>query len=163
MKKVSMVLLLVVVMVLTMVGCSNTPTASVETAPTEVNDSDKLEFEPKGTYNMVSFGKEFIIYRFDSPNDDIVVYQIPGSVYIVGEDIGKNDTYYAKMLIRNSEFIALSEKYLLFRIDGKKVAVEIKSSVDTGSKLLQKYSFDGLSDEEKNGFVYPISSEEVCK
>lgn len=167
MKKVSIVLLLLVIMVLSMTGCGNAPAKVTEEAPAEVSvsESKKLELKPIGTYNLSALGSGVIAYRFDSPNDHIVVYELAGTKYLVGDDTGRNGTSYANMLIPDSEFIALSDKYLLFMIRGEKVAVEIetKKDVEVGISVLREYSFDELSDEEKDDFIYPVSSKTVTR
>ena len=158
MKKV-IVIFLIVVMVLTMAGCRNMRNTTISATPAEVVKINKMEFEPKGTYNISKFGKEYVIFRFDNPNDQIVVYQLPGGVYIVGEDVGQSNNIYSKMLIKDSEFVAISEKYLLLIIEGEMVAVEFKSRTSKSSNLLNTLEFDELSDKEKAGFVYPVCQE----
>lgn len=166
MKKKVSVLLLSVVMVLSMVGCSNTRSKSIETTSTDGSSNNcKLEFDEleKGTYNLKGAEEDFFIYRFDSPNSDIVVYQISDSLYILGEDSGETGTSYAAIIMENSQFIALSDKYLLFITGEDKVAValEKKENVAIGESSLQKYSFNDLSDKEKNAFIYSIACKKV--
>ena len=158
MKKV-IAIFLIVVMGLTMVGCRNTPNTTVDAAPAETVEINKMEFEPKGTYNISKFGKEYVLFRFDNPNDQIVVYQLSGRVYIVGEDKGQSNNIYSKMLVKDSEFVAISEKYILLMIEGEMVAVEFKSRTSKSSNLLNTLEFDELSDKEKAGFVYPVCQE----
>lgn len=165
-KKVSIVWLLSVIMVLSMAGCRSTPNTTIETASTVTNESGKLEFEPRGTYNIQKGGKQQLcIYRFDAPNDKVVVYQISEWIYLLGEDSGNKGTKYANVFMKDSEFIALSNKYLLFENKEGKVAISIKETegVEGGASLCKVYSFDELSDEEKQAFIYPVECQEVKK
>lgn len=164
-KKVSIVWLLSVIIVLSMAGCRSTSTTTIEIAPTVTNESDKLEFEPRGTYNIQKGGKQQLcVYRFDTPNDKIVVYQISKCIYLVGED-SKKGTKYANVFMKDSEFIALSNKYLLFENKEGKVAISIKETegIEGGASLCKVYSFDELSNEEKHAFIYPVECQEVRK
>lgn len=163
-KKVN-VLLLFALVVLSMVGCNYTQNASIATTPIVGNQSSELTFKPKGEYNMPGFGDEFFIYRFDNPNSDIVVYQISDCIYLLGDDSGESGTSYTNMVMEDSQFIALSNKYLLFMNEDGKVAVDIveKGNVLVGENILKKYSYNDLSDEEKADFVYPIAYEKVIQ
>lgn len=165
MKKVSIVLLLVAIMVLSMTGCSNAPAEVVEVAPAEVSESGKLQFEAKGTYNTPGSETEFVVHRFEAPNDDIVVYEMPGPIYLVGENTGNSGVSYANMFVGDSKFVALSNKYILFAIGEDMVAFSIEGSKEANSctGLLQEYSFDDLSEEEKDAFVYPVALEVVTR
>ena len=161
MKKISIVLLLVAIMVLSMTGCSFAPIKVVENTPAEVIGSGTLKFEVKGTMNASNIKGESVIYRFGNPNNGIVVYQMPGTVFLVGENTNERSIdYAANMFIKDGEFVALSDKYLLFANangDGM-VAVAIKLDYDDKDcqNLLTEYSFDDLTEEEKDAFVYPV-------
>lgn len=157
-KKVSLILLLFVVMV-SAIGCQNKSSTSKDTTPTEANQH--LEFKAIGEYNMPGFGKDFFIYRFDAPNDDIIVYKISDYIYLLGEDAGEKGTSYADIFIEDSQFIALSDKYLLFMTENGKMAVKIEGNLKgDGTNSIQ---FNGLSDEEKEAFIYPISYEHITQ
>lgn len=170
-KKVSIILLLVAAMVLSMVGCGTVPSSSAEKTPvadlTAVNSvataSTSLQFEAKGHYNMPGFGEEYFVYQFDSPNDNIVLYKIGDSIYILGD--AESDTSYCGKVMNDSQFIALSEKYLLFITPVGKlaVAIEEKDAVNIGDNIYQMYFFDDLSDEEKSEFIYPASYKKVTQ
>ncbi len=171
-KKVSIILLLVAVMVLSMVGCGTVPGLSTEEAPaadlTTVNSASaantSLQFEVKGSYNLLGFGEESFVYQFGSPNDNVVLYQINNCIYLLG-DAGSNASYGSSVFMKDSQFIALSEKYLLFSTSEGKTAVAIEENwgCNIGDNLHQKYSFDDLSDEEKSEFIYPISYEKITQ
>lgn len=165
-KKINIVLLLIVVGLFGLVCYSNVRNEGVTTTETEreAKEDYKLELEPEGTYNMPGFGDEFFIYRFDSPNDNVIVYQMD-CIYLVGEDAGKNGTSYASMVMKDSQFIALSDKYLLFITGEDKIAVamEEKKDANIGESVLQKYSYNELSDKEKEAFIYPIAYEKVIQ
>lgn len=160
-KKGSIVLLLVVMMALSIVGCTNIRNATLDATPV---DGSKLSFEQKGYYNMPGFGEEFFIYRFDNPNSDIVVYQID-SIYLLGEDSGETGIIYADIYFENAQFMGLSENYLLFLTDTGKIAVSIeeKADVDVGESVLEKYSFYELTNEEKESFIYPMEYQKVTQ
>ena len=79
MKKKISILFVVVVMLLT-VGYAKESNASITTGRGNGSESGRLEF-PKTSayYDMSGFGEGFHIFRFDSPNDGLVVYQISDS------------------------------------------------------------------------------------
>ena len=164
MKKKVIVLLLVVCMVLSMVGCGNTRNDPIDTTSTDGSESYNLEFQAKGHYNMQGFGDEYYIYRFANPNANIVVYQLSDSLYILGEDAGETGTSYASIFMEGSQFIALSDKYMLFSSGNEitAVAIEKKENVEIGESILQKCSFNELTEDEKSSFVYPISHEKIA-
>lgn len=155
MKKVSIILLLVAVMVLSMTGCAFSPNEVMKKTPAEVIGSGTLQYEAKGTYNISKVGAESVVYRFGYPNDGIVVYQMPGTFFLVGENSDERSINYAtNIFIKGGEFVALSDKYLLFATaeSNGMVAVSIEN---THSGLVLEHSFEELSEEEKNAFVYP--------
>ena len=155
MKKVSIILLFVAIMVLTMTGCAFLPNVVVEEAPAEVIGSGTLRFESKGTYHISKVGADSVVYNFGYPNDGIVVYQMPGTTFLVGENSDERSiSYAANVFIKNGEFVALSDKYLLFATaesDGM-VAVSIENG---HSGLVLEHSFEDLTEAEKDAFVYP--------
>ena len=168
MKKVSIVLLFVAIMVLSMTGCAFAPAEVVASAPAEVVGSGTLRYEVRGTFNTSKISKESVVYRFDAPNNGIVVYQMPGTVFLVGENIDRDGIdYAANMYIKDGEFVALSDKYLLFATAGSKgmvavpIGVESESAVCEG--LLIEYSFDDLTEAEKDAFVYPSERNVVTR
>ena len=154
-KKVSSLLLVIIMVVLSTVGCSNAQSTSVNTPPTET----LLEFESNGTYHMSGFGDEFCIYQFANPNS-FVVYAFD-SIYLLGEDAGETGISYASMFVKDSQFIALSDKYLLFTVGDEKIAVSLeeRENVQIGESIHQKYLFEDLSPEEQDNFIYPIDCE----
>ena len=162
-KKDIIVWVLVVIMVLSMAGCSITPIATLETTSAEKNESNKLEFRPKGTYVKAEFGEEFLVYKFDAPNETIVVYKTIDGIYLIGEYGKKSGISYGSIFRPEGEFIGLSNKYLLFENEDEKtaVALEKKKNVEIGESFYKLCPFDDLSDEEKNAFVYPIECEKV--
>lgn len=165
-KKVIIVFLLVAIMVLSVIGCNNASAKVEETTPTEETVNGKLQFEMTGTYSLSKVGAESVIYSFKAPNDDIVVYEMPGPVYMVAENAGKRSVRYAiKMIFRGSEFVALSNKYILLNVENEKIAVSIEGEFDanSGISLLEEYPFNELSDKEKEAFVYPAKSKKVTK
>ena len=163
MKKKISILFVVVVMLLT-VGYAKESNASVTTGRENGSESGKLEF-PKTSayYDMSGFGEEFHIFRFDSPNDGMVIYQISDSHYLIAEDAGETGMVYANLFLEDAHLLALSDKHFLFLTEEGKVAVSLKEKKDTdkGKILHDKIPFDKLSDEEKNAFIYPVSYEKV--
>lgn len=144
-KKVNVLLLVVIIMVLSMVGCSITRSESIDTIPTERNE--KFSFEPRGTYEIGNFGTEFSYYKFKSPNDNIIVYEVLGDYLICESTSGTSGTCYGDVFQKYVDFIALSEQYMLFKKgDGEMIAIDIKD--DT-----KKKSFNDLSKPEKDSFV----------
>jgi len=164
-KKVSIVWVLVVIMVLSMVGCRNTSNAIVETTSADENGVYKLEFKTKGTYIIEAFGIKYDIYWFDVPNERIVVYKTIDGIYLVGEYAENKGVSYGNIFMPEGEFAALSNKYLLFEMpEGKfAVALEKKKNVDIGESFYELYAFEELSEEDKNAFIYPIKCEKVEK
>ena len=163
MKKKSIILFVVVVMLLT-VGYAKESNASVTTGRENGSESGKLEFPKTSAYYVMSgFGEEFHIFRFDSPNDGTVIYQISDSQYLVAKDAGKTGMSYANLFLEDAHLLALSDKYFLFLTEEGKVAVSFKEKKDTdkGKILHDEIPFDKLSDEEKNAFIYPVSYEKV--
>ena len=161
MKKVSIILLFVAIMVLSMTGCAISPNEVVEKAPAEVIGSGTLQFESKGTYHLSRVAADSVVYSFGYPNDDIVVYQIPGTTFLVGENSGERSvSYAANMFIKGGEFVALSDKYLLFATAESEgmvaVAVETDGKNKYGIDIMLEIPFDDLSEEEKDAFVYPV-------
>ncbi len=91
-----------------------------------------------------------------------VVYQISDCIYLVGEDAGKSNASYAVIFNPDGgQFLALSNKYMLFLTKAGKTAIafEQKKDVKVGESYLIKIPFEDLSDEEKEAFVYPTSYE----
>ena len=168
MKKVSMVLLFVAIMVLSMTGCAYAPAEVVETTPAEVVGSGTLRYEVIGTYSVSKIREDSVVYRFDAPNNGIVVYQMPGTVFLVGENIDRDGIdYAANMYIKDGEFVALSDKYFLFATADSKgmVAVPIggvKENAEYGGLMLE-CSFDDLTEAERDAFVYPVERNVVTR
>lgn len=160
MKKVSIILLFVAIMVLSMTGCAFLPDEVMEKAPAEVIGSGTLRFESKGTYYISNVGADSVVYSFGYPNDGIVVYQIPGTTFLVGENCDERSiSYAANMFIKDGEFVALSDKYLLFATAKSKGMVAVPIEVDEDNNtcaVMLEYAFDDLSEEEKDAFVYPV-------
>lgn len=129
----------------------------------------KLELKPRGEYNMAGFGEEFFVYHFDEPNADIVVYCISNSSYLVGEDASKTGVSYADAFMIDSQFIALSDKYLLFITSEGMIAVSFEENsyekIRNGEPRYRyiEYSFDDLPEEEQASFIYPTSYEKVLQ
>lgn len=165
MKRVSIVLLLVAIMVLSMTGCGKAPAEVIDVAPVEVIERGELQFKAKGTYNVPGFGSEFVVHRFDAPNDDIVVYEMPGATYIVGENTDKIGARYVNVFVGDSQFVALSNKYILLAKGECMIAFTIVGSENAKNctGLMEEISFDDLSEEEKDTFVYPVLSETVTR
>lgn len=178
-KKVTSVLLLAVIMVFTVgytVQAQTASTVPIEIAQsiavgmvhTEIVQSKGLELAPRGTYHKTGFGDTYFIYRFDSPNEDIVVFKVGDSGYLVGADSDDTDgTSYAAKVFKSEphQFVGLSDKYLLFITEDGLIAVAFKEKTDfkVGESCYILYSFDELSDEEKGAFIYPISYEKVTQ
>ena len=161
MKKVSIILLFVAIMVLSMTGCAFLPNEVVEKAPAEVIGSGTLQFDAKGEYDVSRVKAQSVVYRFGAPNEDIVVYQMPGTVFLVGEySDNRSISYAANMFIKDGEFVALSDKYLLFATVESNgmvaVAVEADGKNKYGIDLMLEIPFEDLSEEEKDAFVYPV-------
>ena len=158
-KKVNIVgVLVVLIMVLFMTGCHTDKILAVVTTPTEENLTFKLEFKERGVYERAAFGEEVYVYRFDEPNSTIVVYETLDGIFLVGEyDIEKGISY-GNVFMPGREFIALSNKYFLFKTEEGEIAVEIerKKYVELGEEFYNEYSYDELSDKEKSEFVYPV-------
>ena len=160
-KKGITVCVLVVIMVMSVVGynyCQN-----LITTPTEAEDKNKLELEPKGTYVITAFGEEFFVYLFDEPNSNIVVFETLDGIYMVAQYNGEKGTSYGNIFRPEGKFIALSNEYLLFDVEGKKLAVSIekKKNVKSGDNLYDEYWFDELSKEVQETFIYPVECREI--
>ena len=166
MKKFSIVLLFVVIMVLSMTGCSFAPAKVVEPALAEVIGTGTLQFEAEGEYFISRFGSNYEVYTFDAPNDGIAVYEIPGTIFLVGGKIKDNKmSYAANIFIENAKFVALSDEYVLFTTgEGNRlVAVSIQPDANSSVDLVLEYSFEDLSEEEKAAFIYPVECKAVTK
>lgn len=158
-KKVSIVCVMVVVMVLFIFVYKNDKfDFYIETAQAEMDENNKLEFEQKGIYKTVAFGEEYFVYKFDVPNENIVVYQTIDGIYLIGKNAKKSGISYGNIFMPEGEFLALSSEYLLFEKQDEKIAVRIekKKGVKTGESFYEQYSFEELSDKQKEAFVYPI-------
>ena len=55
------------------------------------------------------------------------------------------------------------DEYILFETEDGKIAVEIerKKYVNPGEDFYNEYSYDELSEEEKDAFVYPVERKKV--
>lgn len=162
-KSSSIVLLLWMVMLLTIVGCSNTSNSTIEDATEEMgSESFQLVLEPKGEYNKPGFGEEYGLYRFEGT--ELVVYQIADDAYLIGEDAGKNGKSYGNIFQRDSQLLAISDKYLLFdSAEGNvAIALEEKESPKVGENIYYKFFFDELPPEETERFLYVESYEKVA-
>lgn len=144
--------------------------AKEKTTNTEATTAGcKLKLKPRGQYNMPGFGEEFFVYHFDNPNEDIVVYWLLDTTYMVAEDSGETGTSYADAFMRESQFVALSDKYFLFLTKDGLIAVSLEEEnltieeIRAGKDSQPKYPFDNLSEEEKAAFVYPTSYEKVLQ
>jgi 3'(2'), 5'-bisphosphate nucleotidase len=138
-----------------MTGCAFSPNEVVEKAPAEVIGSGTLQFEAKGEYDVSRVKAQSVMYRFGAPNEDIVVYQMPGTVFLVGEySDNRSISYAANMFIKDGEFVALSDKYLLFATVESNgmvaVAVEADGKNKYGIDLMLEIPFEDLSEEEKD-------------
>ena len=156
------VILLLLVMLLTMVGCGNTSNSTTENTTEKMDGkSFQLVLEPSGEYNIPGFGEEYGFYRFNGT--DIVVYQIGDDSYLIGEDAGKNGTSYALITYKDSHLLAISDKYLLFATSDGTVAVDIKEIVypEVGKYAHKTFLFDELPVEELEHFLYVESYEKV--
>ena len=162
-KKVIIVCVLVVIMVLFVVAYNYMQNLFLDTAPTEANGSNKLEFKPKGTYVMSMLGQEFSMYRFEEPNSSLVVFETIDGIYMVAEYSGEKGTSYGNIFMPEREFIALSNEYFLFETEEGKIAVAIekRKNAKKGESLYKEYLFDELSDEEKEAFIYPVECVKV--
>ena len=164
MKKVSMVLLLVIIMVLSMTSCGNMPEGTVRDTPEEVIECGSWQFEVQGSYYLTKLRTNSIVYQFEEPYDNIVVYQSPGATFLLGEkSSNKKVDYFANIFIRDAEFEAFSDKYVLIKKKGNLVAVTINqdNKANGSINLLQEYSFDELIKAEKDAFIYPVTSKSV--
>ena len=162
-KRVALVVLLLVgVMMVSTVMCSSAAIATVDTSEAE---RGALRFKRRGNYNLSSFN-ELLLYRFDTADTDKVMYQLGyDGTYLLGEDTIETGTSYANIYMKDSQFLALSEKYLLLLTQEGKIAVSIeeKKNLKIGEYQYEKYSFDELTAEEKADFRYPISYEKVTQ
>ena len=166
MKKASIILLFVAIMVLSMTGCAFVPNEVMEKAPAEVIGSGTLKFESKGEYYISKVDKDAVVYSFDYPNNGIVVYQIPGTTFLVTENIDERVVdYVANVYVKNGEFVALSNKYLLFAIPEREGMVAVAITSDAKNEvcpgLLLDYSYDDLTQDEKDAFVFPIERKDL--
>ena len=162
-KKGIIVWILVVIMVLAVVGYNYLQNSI--TTLTEAGEKNKLEFEPKGTYVITAFGEEFLVYLFGKPNSNIVVFETLDGIYMVAQYNGEKGTSYGNIFRPEGKFIALSNEYLLFEVEGGELAVSIekKKNVKNGESLYYEYLFDELSKEEQETFIYPIECREIHK
>lgn len=162
-KKGIIVCVLVVIMVLLVVGYNYLQSAILDKTSTEARDKNKLEFEPKGTYVITAFGEEFLVYLFDEPNSNIVVFETLDGIYMVAQYSGEKGTSYGNIFRPEGKFIALSNEYLLFEVEGEKLAVSIekKKNVKSGESLYYEYGYDELSEEEQGKFIYPVKCREI--
>lgn len=86
-------LLFALMVMVFMVGCAKTSTATMDEITTDLEnvatteeisgmEDSVLDLEPRGIYNMSAFGSRFKVYRFEGT--EIVVYQIGDDIYLVG-------------------------------------------------------------------------------
>ena len=115
------------------------------------------------SFIIIIYKPFFIIKRLNFISRSTI--KISKCIYLLGEDSGNKGTEYSKVFLKDSEFIALSNKYLLFENKEGKVAISIKETegVEGGASLCKVYSFDELSNEEKQAFIYPVECQEVRK
>lgn len=177
-KSFTCVLLLVAVMVFMVVPTVQAKTVSTVTTEIEqssavgmdltgVNQSKELEFIPDGTYHKDGFGETYFVYRFDSPYEDIVVFRIGDTGYLVGKDSDDMDgiSYMFKCIEKVHQFVGLSDKYLLFITEDGMIAVafEEKTDIKIGESCYIMIPFEELSNDEKGNFIYPVSLEKVTQ
>lgn len=180
-KHIILLLVAASIVLLFLASCRNVTDVATNTAPTEnatgtttvhanhsVLDSSeaepsKLTFQSIGTYNMRNFDKTFSIYRFDGIN--AVVYELSPSVFLLAEDAGETGEAYSQILLKNGQFLAISDKYWLFQTEEGKVAIPLtgKNDVPYTNHLLASYSFDDLSAEDQAAFVYQSTQEIASK
>ena len=166
MKKGIIVLLFVAIMVLSMTGCAFAPDKVVEPTPAEVIGSGTLQYEVKGKYWTSDISSGSTVYTFGESNEEIAVYEIPGTFFLVGGNIeGNSISYAANIFIENAKFVALSDKYVLYTTgEGNGlVAVAIQPDANFSVDLVLEYSFEDLSGEEKAAFIYPVECKAVTK
>lgn len=176
MKKMSTCVLLLVAVMVVLLMPSKTAIAvtteieqssAVSMDRTGVNQIKGLEFIRKGTYHKDGFGETYFVYGFDNPYEDIVVFRVCDSCYLVGKNSADMDgtSYTSKCINVVHQFVGLSDKYLLFITEDGMIAVafEEKRDVKVGENCYIIIPFEELSDEEKGDFIYPVSLEKVSQ
>lgn len=181
MKKVSIIVLAVVGVLLLCIAeysyvyneaMSTGATANEETNhSSQVTETKTASFEfghSNAIYNKDAFGGsdgEYLIYRFE--DTDVVVFYIFGYTYLVGEwSEETKGTSYAHITQDDSQFLAMSNKYMLFLTSEGKIAVEFeekKGQREDGKIYLfhETIPFENLPLSEQESFVYPSSFEKV--
>lgn len=127
-----------------------------DTSQTEATQAFKLEFEPNGIYDMNEIDAEYcFVYKFDSPNDGLVVYKLYSRYFIVADA----DSQIAYGNIINSDpdiqFMGLSNEYLLFLTEDGLTAFEFP--FEEGHNAVRAWA--DLSDKEQKAFICPVSYE----
>lgn len=177
MKKVSSVILVVAVLLLVAtVGCGFAPESKATKVVAKDTQPEVAKIKPdifgfgpsNARYNKEAFGGsdgEYFIYRFE--DTDVVVFHVFGYEYLIGEWTEETEgTSYAHVTQDDSQFLALSDKYMLFLTSEGKVAVgleEKEGQREDGKKYLfhETIPFENLPISEQENFVYPSSFERV--
>lgn len=133
----------------------------------EVFDFSDIYGRP-GTYHrdaFLAYDNGYGIYRFD--NTDVVVFHIFGDTYLVGEDTAWDGPSWMQIVQKDGEFLALSNKYMLFATKEGKVARELEEKRverEDGIYLVHEtVPYDELSEEDQKAFVYASEYEVVEK
>lgn len=167
-------LLFVLMVMVFMVGCAKTSTATMDEITTDLEDvattteeisgmeDSVLDLEPRGIYNMSAFGSRFKVYRFEGT--EIVVYQIGDDIYLVGDDAGEHGNSYADIFVENAKFEGISDNYLLFLTTDLKeefgIAIKETENLEIGESLHEKVPYGELYDAGER-FCYVKTFEEV--
>ena len=152
MRKKLNVLFCCIIVVLAVFSCT-VKTANTARAELDVAQVSNLKskFESRGIYNFDEL--EIFVYRFD--NADICVYEANDYIYLVEKDDG--ETAYSELLYSGSQFVGLSDKYILFLTPEGLLAYELPYEVFPFHNPV--HAFDSLSDEEQAAFLSPVSYE----
>lgn len=154
MKKKGIIFLLFIVVALSL--CFTVCAKSKDNALTEVCEV-KLDLKPNGHY-FVDFelGDQFSKYEFSEPNERFTVFHSSSGWLLVGDNDDIYHSYYAKVYIGDSQFLALSNQYVLVLTKNGKFVISLTDEkVINENDVLMGCPFDDLSDEKKETFIYP--------
>ena len=124
-----------------------------------------FDFPEKGTYHKNAFGDEYFVYRF--VNTDLVVFCLFEDTYIIGKDVkecteGPSLGHIPKV---DSQFVGLSDEYMLFLTKDGLMAVELEEKQETredGKYLVHEaVPYEELTKGEQTRFIYPTAYEKV--
>lgn len=138
--------------------------------PTRVYSTEPVSFEfthkdGPGEYNKPGFGDEYGVYRFEGT--DVAVFNINthsgGGFYLIGEDKGKNGPSWGDVAMKEGQFLALSDKYMLFLTKDGAIAKDLSERIEEredGTFIVHDaIPYEELPVEEQEAFVYYCSYE----